>query len=157
MKGERRSWLLLAAVTLLAIGGGVFLLRPADRPAAGLADPNDAALVALGGQIYAAECAACHGARLEGQPEWRRALPDGGRPAPPHDETGHTWHHADDLLFGITKFGGQAFSPAGYDNRMPAFEDRLTDRQIEAALAYIKSTWPDRIRQQQRRISASAP
>ncbi|NNG05652.1 MAG: cytochrome c [Inquilinus sp.] len=155
MNRKHRNGLLLTAA-VVALGGGYYLW-PNVRPAAGLADPNDAALVALGRQVYAAECAACHGARLEGEPDWRQPLESGGRPAPPHDETGHTWHHPDSQLFALTKYGGQPFSPAGYQSNMPAFEDRLTDREIEAALAFIKSTWPDQIRARQRRISARAP
>src|SRR3712207_630865 len=57
------------------------------------ADPANAAQVALGRQVYAANCASCHGANLEGQPNWQQDLPAGGRPAPPHDASGHTWHH----------------------------------------------------------------
>jgi mono/diheme cytochrome c family protein len=110
------------------------------------ADPNDPAMVALGEEIYAGHCASCHGAELEGQPDWQRPLPDGGLPAPPHDASGHTWHHPDDLLFGITKFGGQALAPAGFRSNMPAFGDQLGDREIWAVLAFIKSRWPAEIR-----------
>ena len=52
--------------------------------------PDDAAVTALGQKVYAAQCAACHGARLEGQPNWRVRGPDGRLPAPPHDASGHT-------------------------------------------------------------------
>ena len=33
--------------------------------------PDDAALTARGEQVYREHCASCHGARLEGQPDWR--------------------------------------------------------------------------------------
>src|SRR5205807_2276140 len=52
-------------------------------------NPNDAALVARGKAIYAEHCAACHGANLEGQANWRSRLPNGRLPAPPHDASGH--------------------------------------------------------------------
>ena len=55
----------------------------------------EAADIAQGEDLYREYCAACHGADLEGQPDWRSAGPDGVLPAPPHDETGHTWHHPD--------------------------------------------------------------
>ena len=67
--------------------------------------PNDAEVVALGETVYAAQCAACHGASLEGQPNWRERGADGRLPAPPHDATGHTWHHPDAVLFELTKHG----------------------------------------------------
>lgn len=106
------------------------------------ADPTDAALVAHGRQVYAEHCASCHGASLEGEPEWRTRNADGTLPAPPHDETGHTWHHPDQQLFDITKYGVERFAPPGYRSNMPAFESILSDRDIWAVLAYIKSRWP---------------
>ncbi|WP_404383864.1 c-type cytochrome [Caenispirillum salinarum] len=116
------------------------------------ADPTDAALVAEGRKVYAEHCAACHGLALEGEPDWRSRNPDGTLPAPPHDETGHTWHHPDEQLFDITKYGVEPFAPEGYVSNMPAYEDVLTDREIWAALAYIKSRWPkDVIQKQQAR------
>lgn len=105
------------------------------------ANPNNPQAVALGQQVYAAHCATCHGANLEGQPNWQQDLPTGGRPAPPHDETGHTWHHNDQSLFTTVKHGGQATAPQGYKSNMPAFGAVLSDEEIYAVLAYIKSTW----------------
>jgi mono/diheme cytochrome c family protein len=125
----------------------LLLLVLARAAAADLAaDPDDPAMVALGEEIYAEHCASCHGVELEGQPNWQRLLPDGGLPAPPHDASGHTWHHADDLLFVITKFGGQALAPTGFKSNMPPFGDQLDDREIWAVLAFIKSRWPPEIR-----------
>ena len=51
-----------------------------------------------GRALYEQHCAACHGANLEGQPDWRSPDESGLYPAPPHDETGHTWHHDDAML-----------------------------------------------------------
>jgi S-disulfanyl-L-cysteine oxidoreductase SoxD len=110
------------------------------------ADADNPQLVALGREVYGNYCASCHGRNLEGQAGWQNALPGGGRLAPPHDATGHTWHHPDSLLFEITKNGGQASSPPGYVNNMPAFRTSLSDTQIWAVLAYIKSTWPAEVR-----------
>jgi mono/diheme cytochrome c family protein len=105
---------------------------------------RDARQIALGEKVYAANCASCHGARLEGQPQWQRRLPNGRMPAPPHDETGHTWHHPDDVLFGITKYGVARYAPPGYESDMPAFAGKLSDDEIRAVLAYIKSQWKSR-------------
>ena len=78
---------------------------------------------------------------------------DGKLPAPPHDESGHTWHHADQQIFGLTRDGLKPpLAPEGYQSDMPAFGDVLTDDQIRAALAYIKSTWPAPVRARQARI-----
>lgn len=109
------------------------------------ADPGDAAQVALGASVYAQYCAACHGAKLEGQPEWRRRLPTGRLPAPPHDESGHTWHHPDHVLFAITRNGlVPPYAPQGYASDMPAFRGVLKDEEVWAVLAFIKSHWTSR-------------
>ncbi|PHR20366.1 MAG: cytochrome C [Hoeflea sp.] len=111
--------------------------------------------ITLGRQVYAQNCASCHGAELQGQPNWRRRLENGRMPAPPHDESGHTWHHSDQDLFDITKLGVGGVV-AGYESDMPAFEDILSDEEIAAVLAFIKSTWPERQRESQARVTAKA-
>jgi len=108
--------------------------------------PDDPRTVALGREIYGRECAACHGANLEGQPNWRQRLANGRLTAPPHDETGHTWHHPDAQLFELTKYGPAALAGGGYESDMPAYEDTLQDGEIVAVLSYIKSRWPKPIR-----------
>ncbi|NYZ14841.1 cytochrome c [Azospirillum sp. RWY-5-1] len=120
------------------------------------ADPNDAAQVARGKAVYAERCASCHGAQLEGQPDWRSRKPDGRLPAPPHDASGHTWHHPDADLFRITKQGIAAFAPAGYESDMPAFGDVLSDAEIRAVLAFIKSTWAEETRRRHAAMSGRA-
>lgn len=102
--------------------------------------------LALGQKIYGEHCAACHGAKLEGQREWRKPLPNGRMPAPPHDDSGHTWHHPDEVLFEITKYGlVPPYAPAGYQSDMPGFADKLADREIRAVLAYISSHWSSEV------------
>lgn len=114
---------------------------------------TDQRVVERGRSIYARECASCHGANLQGQPDWRVRLSHGRLPAPPHDASGHTWHHSDKVLFNITKRGSAAY-PDGYATDMPAFGSRLSDEDIAAALAFIKSTWTDDILQRQLRTNA---
>ena len=111
------------------------------------ADPRDTGPVALGAKLYTQDCSACHGAELEGQPNWRSRLPNGKLPAPPHDDSGHTWHHTDQLLFDITKHGlVWPYAPKDYQSDMPqsdmpAFDATLAGDEIWAVLAYIKSHW----------------
>ncbi len=117
---------------------------------AGVADPADAEQVSLGAAVYREHCASCHGARLEGQPDWRIRKPDGRLPAPPHDESGHTWHHPDEHLFRITKYGLQPpLAPDGYKSDMLAFKGVLLDAEIWATLAFIKSQWPPKVQARQ--------
>lgn len=152
-KGKTRWPILVAVVAAVAVVGGYLFMRGMADMTKGRADPNDPAQVALGRVVYDKHCASCHGANLEGQPEWRVRKPDGRLPAPPHDAEGHTWHHADEHLFGITKRGIQAYAPAGYESDMPAFQGVLTDAEIWAVLAFIKSRWPEEIRKRQERLN----
>jgi mono/diheme cytochrome c family protein len=109
--------------------------------------------IVAGQSLYADNCASCHGANLEGQPNWQSPNADGVLPAPPHDRTGHTWHHDDELLFEYTKLGGAAAlevrGVTGFNSGMPAFNETLTDDEIWDILAYIRSTWPEREREAQ--------
>lgn len=108
--------------------------------------------LAQGRVLYVEACASCHGAELEGQRDWQTPNPDGTYPAPPHSAEGHTWHHADAMLFDYVKRGGQAvLADLGVEFRsgMPGFGDTLTDAEIEAVLAYIRSTWPEPIQDAQ--------
>ncbi|WP_353642146.1 cytochrome c [Mesorhizobium sp. WSM2239] len=114
---------------------------------------GDGAAIARGAKLYAKHCAACHGARLEGQPNWKSPLPSGRLPAPPHDASGHTWHHPDGVLFRVTKEGAAAIVGGGYESDMPGFGEILGDEDIRAILAFIKSTWPERERAYQAEMS----
>jgi mono/diheme cytochrome c family protein len=116
-------------------------------------DPSDVMLVNTGQVIYADHCAACHGAELEGEKDWKKRRADGSLAAPPHDETGHTWHHADELLLQIISQGGQAFMPKGSTSNMPGYSDKISMREISAVLAFIKSRWPLAIQERQQMLS----
>lgn len=144
------GWAGLSLVAAVIAFGVVYVSRGLDDSAA---DPLDPQRVALGASLYARACASCHGKDLEGQANWREHLPTGGLPAPPHDESGHTWHHPDEVLFRITKFGGAAEAPPGFKSNMPAFAGVLSDDEIRAVLAYIKRSWPEPIRVRQAEIS----
>ena len=134
-----KTSILLAAII---IAGCTDASAPGDDPRA---DPRDTAKVAAGAKLYGQHCAICHGAKLEGQPNWRQRLANGRLPAPPHDETGHTWHHPDRVLFGITKNGlVPPYAPKDYESDMPAFGEKLSDEEIWSVLAFIKSHWTSR-------------
>ncbi len=145
--------IVVAAAAAIAV---VLLGRVGIDTAPAIIDPGDRAQLALGRRIYAEQCARCHGANLEGQPNWQSRGPDGRLPAPPHDASGHTWHHADDVLFRITRNGTSAVVGGGYESDMPGFGGVLSDADIRAVLAFIRSTWPERERGFQERQSRSA-
>jgi mono/diheme cytochrome c family protein len=119
--------------------------------------PDDPRVLAAGERIYADQCASCHGDRLQGQPDWRTRGADGLLPAPPHDAAGHTWHHPDEMLFRITKFGvASIVGDPGYKTSMPVYGGQLTDDEIIAVLSWIKAQWPAQVRQKHDQMNAQA-
>ena len=136
MKIGQISLFVLPAVALVA-GGWSLLANRQSRD------------VRLGQQLYQENCASCHGPNLEGQANWKTPDENGILPAPPQDETGHTWHHGDGLLFEYIKLGGAAAMKRagldGFKSGMPGFGNVLSDQEIEQTLAYIKSNWPEKL------------
>lgn len=130
---------------LVLAGATAFGAFKSAAQTAGLLPYQDAQVVAAGKTLYADNCAGCHGPDLKGQGEWRSQNSEGKLPAPPHDETGHTWHHPDRQLFLITKFGTAQMVGGNYKTDMNGFSEQLSDDEIIATLAYIKSTWSARI------------
>jgi len=155
------TMLALAAAALVALGGAVWWAQN-DHAAASSGErmtlrPDDSRLTARGASIYAAQCASCHGANLQGQPNWRERGPDGLLPAPPHDASGHTWHHPDAVLIRITRDGVAAVAgDPNYRTAMPVYRDQLSDEDIVAVLSWIKSRWPAGVRAKHDQINASA-
>jgi mono/diheme cytochrome c family protein len=150
-KGKPMRSLYAACAAALALIAALLWWDAAQRgnghPGVTIPDMNDASRIAAGRRIYDAHCASCHGANLEGQPDWRTRRADGRLPAPPHDDSGHTWHHPLDVLFAITKHGlVPPYAPQGYASDMPAFGERLSDEEIWNVLAFIRSRWSDKVR-----------
>ena len=141
----------LAAAAVL--GAGLYTLFGPGRLLTG-ADPGNEELVTLGQGVYRDSCASCHGANREGQANWRTRNADGTLKAPPHDESGHTWHHSDKVLFDYTKKGSAGMALPGFNSAMPGFGEDLKDREIWAVLAFIKSRWPREVLARQRQITA---
>lgn len=137
----------------VVLGAGLYALFGPGGMLTG-ADPDDEKLVALGEGVYRDNCASCHGARLEGQANWRIRNADGTLKAPPHDASGHTWHHPDRVLFDYTKKGGAGMGGPGFKSAVPGFGEDLKDNEIWAVLAYIKSRWPQEVLARQRQITA---
>ena len=129
---SRLAWaaMALAALAATACGGDA-------SPSPGGATVADHP----GRQPYVTYCASCHGVAGEGQPNWAFPGADGLLPAPPHDNTGHTWHHGDGYLFRVTKQGGAAFTLPGGVSGMPGFDAQLTDAEIRDVIVYIKGFW----------------
>ncbi len=134
----RKSILLLLLLVFLGACSG------------GLAEnesPVDPAQLAIGKRVYESNCATCHGAQGEGQPDWKYPV-NGVYPAPPHNSKGHTWHHPDAQLLEIIAKGGGLPNSA-----MPAYADILTPDEVVAVLDYIKTFWGRQEREFQAQVT----
>ncbi len=150
-----RRGLGLGAVGLILLAA-LAAWRTAGTPA-GTAEgerADTAALAARGEAVYAAHCAACHGPDGAGQANWRVRKPNGKLPAPPLNGTGHTWHHPDPQLRAMITDGVAAMVPGPYATDMRGFGDRLSDADIDAVLAHIKTWWSPEHRARQAEITA---
>ena len=147
---------ILSALGVLLVGVVIYYISsPTKEVKANIfLKHKDVNVVDLGRVVYTENCDSCRGVALKGQANWRQRDVDVYLPAPPHDETGHTWHHTDSHLFLMTKYGIENMIGKSYPNNMPAYEDKLTDEEILAVLSYIKSTWPGRIQRQHDQINA---
>ncbi|MDA0655417.1 MAG: cytochrome c [Proteobacteria bacterium] len=153
-----RNWVIGAiAGSVLAITGAVWWAKDgADTVQLYRLNYTDKVTVVSGRKLYIKHCASCHGTKLEGQTNWRTRKPDGRLPAPPHDVSGHTWHHPDQQLFTLTKFGPAKIVGGDYQTDMPSYEKTLSDDEILAVLAFIKSTWPEHVRERHDQINERA-
>lgn len=116
-------------------------------------DPD---VLAKGALVYATHCASCHGARLEGQPNWSDKRSDAKPAAPPHDDSGHTWAHSDKWLFHVVENGmDPTRADPGRESGMPAFGEKLSDAEIRAVVSYIKSHWSDETHRKRDELLAS--
>ena len=144
---KNKSLFLIIIPSIILILGMVFYFAEEKVAEAAITlNPDNKETILLGKSVYVQNCASCHGVKLEGQKDWMSRLPDGLMPAPPHDETGHTWHHSDKYLFMITKYGIEDIIGQKYPNNMPAYKNILSDKEIISVLSYIKSTWPNKVK-----------
>lgn len=153
-----RSIVIVFVVLVFAVMGIGFSLIGFDDAARFVVGRSsiDSASIERGRIGYETYCASCHGKRLEGQPDWKSPLPSGRLPAPPHDASGHTWHHSDDILTSIILRGLTPFAGEEYESDMPAFEGVLSADQVDDILAYIKDSWPERERGYQQQMTDQA-
>ena len=100
----------------------------------------DPVQVQRGEIIFQENCENCHGKQAAGTTDWRTPGADGRFPPPPLNGTAHAWHHSTAVLKKtILKGGPPEFSS------MPAWEDKLTEQQVDDVVVWIKSLWPDEI------------
>lgn len=141
-----------AILTRVAVAGTLgFMLAGCEGGSATAARVTDPQVLAQGERIFQANCAACHGAQAQGAPNWERPGADGKYPPPPLDGSAHAWHHPRSALRQVIKEGTVYLG-----GNMPAWGDKLSDAEIDAAIAWFQSRWPDEIYAAWREIDARA-
>jgi len=100
----------------------------------------DQADIDKGATLYKQNCASCHGQNGEGTADWKKTDANGNYPPPPLNGTAHTWHHSKKLLRSTISEGG-----ARLGGLMPGFKDKLSDKEIDAVIAFFQSKWPDEV------------
>ena len=99
------------------------------------------AQIPAGKELYETNCISCHGINGRGTVRnWQQPLEDGSYPPPPLNGTAHSWHHPKKALAHTINNGGLALG-----GKMPGFNDKFNDNQVDALVAYIQSLWPDDI------------
>lgn len=115
-------------------------------------DPADTEQVAVGSALYEWNCARCHGEDLGGELGWvkeetglseeeiKEVSERLGDVAPAHDQSGETARLDDTTLFRVIDEGPvKALNKS--DSRMSGFRDRLSEDEIWAIVAFMKSHW----------------
>lgn len=123
----------IALAVVIVVVGGVRVFRQGELRFDRI-DPQQ------GTRIYQRDCAECHGADAEGKDR-----------APPLNPAGHAHHHADWELVMIIAEG------RGGLGRMPAWKEKLSDQEIQAVVAYIKTLWTEDQRRFQQEINRARP
>ena len=146
------KWLVLAMVPILTACASLDteVLRNVQGTPIPPVPTLYAAHVQAGRRNYDSLCASCHGPNGVGStPNWK--IPDalGNFPPPPHNDDGHTWHHADRVLFEIVRDGFHDTLHPNAPLRMPAFGNQLSDIQIRDIISYFKSLWSKEHREYQ--------
>jgi mono/diheme cytochrome c family protein len=93
-----------------------------------------------GETVFRQNCAVCHGQNAEATPNWKERDANGFYPPPPLNGSAHAWHHDLELLRRTVREGGRKLG-----GLMPPFENVLSSEQIDQAIAFFQSKWPDQL------------
>ena len=96
--------------------------------------------VRQGEALYRTHCAECHGQEAQGAANWRDPGSDGRFPPPPLNGSGHAWHHSVEVLYQVIMRGIH-----GSEKSIASWQDKLTQGQAMAIIAWFQSLWSDTI------------
>ncbi len=147
---RKNKWQLWALIALLAMFIAACSKEEPDKtavspPPAPAAVESvrslDPALLARGAQLFGEHCALCHGPRAQGHPDWQTPGDGSFAAAPPLDGTGNDWKRSRAQLAHTIMQGAQGKDGAEI---MPAWKGRLSERDVDAVVAWLQSLWaPD--------------
>ncbi len=129
--------MVLAFWGIFIIGLTLWLTAEKKRPSEALANSE---ILALGAEVYVANCATCHGVDGEGHGEIEVA--------PALNSTEHAWHHADGQLQRLIAKGSE---------QMPPFGESLTNDEIVAVIRYFQTWWSEGQLNSQQSLSGQDP
>lgn len=141
MLGEvSKTWRRFGVILLVVIACGCER-KTADSSATSLQAPlgSDRTLsvesVMRGARLYQENCAQCHGPEAQGHPDWKNPQVVA---APPLDGSGNEWKRKRSELITVVKKG----ITRNNEHVMPAWSERLSDREIEDIVAWFQALWP---------------
>ncbi|GMR20240.1 MAG: hypothetical protein BMS9Abin36_0835 [Gammaproteobacteria bacterium] len=99
----------------------------------------DPAAAKRGEPLYQQYCQSCHGVKGVGEPAPPVFLRRSDYfPAPALNDSQHAWHHSDENILRTIMNGSPRVS------RMPAWKGKITVKQAQDIIAYMKSLWGKR-------------
>ncbi|MHB8347514.1 MAG: c-type cytochrome [Acidiferrobacterales bacterium] len=151
----KKAWIVIAAAILSVAACKREITQPASRAAgqdsvSSQSGSFSSGQIALGGRLFQADCAPCHGAQAQGHPGWQ--APGGGlftAAAPPLNGTGNVWKRSRAQLIATIVQGARL--PDG-TRVMPAWKQRLSPSEIRYIVAWFQSLWPPSIYRRRARM-----
>lgn len=105
-----------------------------------------------GVRLFHEHCAQCHGPEAQGHPDWQNPKVAA---APPLNGTGNVWRRGKLEMIAVIKNGVKRNG----EPVMPAWQGRLSDREIEDIISWYQALWPPEVYERWRKAHAagSAP
>lgn len=146
----KKAWIIIPAAALFAVACKREIARPISRRTESTSVSMrscglSAEQTALGGRLFQADCASCHGAQAQGHPGWQ--VPGGGPvtvAASPLNGTGDAWKRSRQQFIYTIEHGARLKDGTQV---MPAWKDRLSTAQIRYIVAWFQSLWPPQVYQ----------
>ena len=143
MSNEFPRMALLLKTLTLTLAAAALVACSKDDPSSNSVTPAgsrfDTASIARGAELYAQHCALCHGPQAQGHPDWQAPSDGSFAAAPPLNGTGNDWKRSRRELIAVIMDGVVRKDGVPV---MPAWMQRLSERDIADIIAWFQSQWP---------------